>query len=196
MEMWVERMLRRWGAVFIVSPDGSRHPNENVMIDLGLVAGRMGRARVALGVCGDVALPSDLLPVTRIDMNGTLPIENAAIERLSAWAKPIPEILNSVSCADVLHGYSGRWRVILNFDKWRTESVTGKSIAALSADLLLQIPTCGHGGTGLLVGANPSLGRGGLHRILQYPQSLLSGYKLNRFNWLAKLSEISSESDG
>ena len=96
------------GAVFIVSPDGSRHPNENVMIELGLVAGRMGRARVALCVCGDVALPSDLLPVTRIDMNGTLPIENAAIERLTAWAKPIPEILNSVSCADVLHGNSGR----------------------------------------------------------------------------------------
>jgi hypothetical protein len=122
------------------------------MIELGLVAGRMGRARVALCVRGNVILPSDLLAVTRIDMSGTLLIEDAGMERLTAWAKPIPEILNSVSCTDVMHGYSGRWRVVLNFEKWRTLPVTGRSVAAMNADLLLQVPACGHAGAGLLVG--------------------------------------------
>src|SRR5689334_16585905 len=57
----LERMQRRCvGAVFIVSPDSSGHANENVLIELGLVAGRMGRSRVALCVCGCVTLPSDL----------------------------------------------------------------------------------------------------------------------------------------
>lgn len=149
----LERMLCRCvGAVFIVSPGENGHPNENVMIELGLVAGRMGRTRVALCVCGEVTLPSDLLAVTRIDMDRTLPTKDAAIERLTGWAKLIPAILNSVSCTDVLHGYSGRWRAVLNFDKWRTVSVTDGSVAALNADLLLQIPTSGRAGAGLLVG--------------------------------------------
>jgi hypothetical protein len=85
-------------------------------------------------------------------MDRTLPTKDAAIERLTGWAKLIPAILNSVSCTDVLHGYSGRWRAVLNFDKWRTVSVTDGSVAALNADLLLQIPTSGRAGAGLLVG--------------------------------------------
>lgn len=45
----LERMLRTCvRAVFVVSADEHGHPNDNVMIELGLVAGRMGRTIVAL----------------------------------------------------------------------------------------------------------------------------------------------------
>jgi len=129
----LERMLRRCvGAVFIVSPDDSGHPNDNVMIELGLVAGRMGRARVALCVCGDVTLPSDLLAVTRIELDPASPVDDTAIDRLRGWVKPIPAVLQSVSCTEVLHGYTGRWKVVLNFEQWRTHPVSQGSIAALS----------------------------------------------------------------
>jgi hypothetical protein len=187
----LERMLRRCvAAVFIVSPDKTGHPNENVMIELGLVAGRMGRARVALCVCGDVTLPSDLLAVTRIDMDRNRPTkDDAAIERLTGWAKTIPAILNSVSCTDVLHGYSGRWRVVLNFEKWRTMTVTCGSIAALNADLLLQIPTYGHNGSGLLVG---KLILHWEHFDSNRPEHAYSG----SFNVSASVSDVTCDADG
>lgn len=149
----LERMLRRCvGAVFIVSPDSSGHPNENVMIELGLVAGRMGRSRVALCVCGCVTLPSDLLAVTRIDMGDSSSLDQNAIERLTGWVRPIAALMQSVSCTEVLHGYTGRWKVVVNFQRWRGQAISDPSIAALNGDILLQIPACGYGGVGVLIG--------------------------------------------
>jgi Predicted nucleotide-binding protein containing TIR-like domain len=58
------------GAVFIVSPEADGGPNHNVLIEFGLVAGRMGRPNVALCKSGGVSLPSDLLAVTVVELDG------------------------------------------------------------------------------------------------------------------------------
>lgn len=168
----LERMLRECaGAVFIVVTADSGTPNENVMIEVGLVAGRMGRTRVALCTSGDVHLPSDLAAVTHIEniletTAGTRTISRDAIHRLQEWAKALPTTLHGIPCTQVLQGYSGRWRVVLNFEKWRCTPVSddvkelkngqlngrGLNIAALNADVLLHIPADGQNGSGVLVG--------------------------------------------
>jgi hypothetical protein len=104
----LERMLRTCaGAVFVVANvDDRGRPNENVMIEVGLVAGRMGRARVALCTYGNVDLPSDLSAVTRIDnllempdppiheseknVPGKSTISTLALGRLQDWVKVMP----------------------------------------------------------------------------------------------------------
>jgi len=156
------------GAVFIVANvDGRGRPNENVMIEVGLVAGRMGRARVALCTSGSVDLPSDLNAVTRIEDLLVAPdspilenektvarknsISTLALSRLGSWVTVVPAILQGVPCTRVLHGYSGHWRVVLEFEKWRTR-VVGTDFAGLNADILLHIPCEGLAGSGMLVG--------------------------------------------
>jgi hypothetical protein len=165
----LERMLRMCvGAVFVIATaDDSGRPNDNVMIEVGLVAGRMGRTRVALCTNGGVHLPSDLAGVTRIEnilsasdteklpregtSVGTREISEVAMERLKKWAKVLPAMLQGAPCAQVLHGYSGRWRVVLNFERWRNK-IVGNDIAGLNADILLHIPADGQGGSGILIG--------------------------------------------
>jgi len=57
----LEQMLQTCvGAVFVAS----QQPNNNVMIELGLVAGRMGRSRVAIYTVGNVDLPTDLAGIS------------------------------------------------------------------------------------------------------------------------------------
>jgi hypothetical protein len=58
----LERMLCMCaGAVFIlVTADNNGRPNDNVLIEVGLVSGRMGRTRVAICTNGGVHLLSDL----------------------------------------------------------------------------------------------------------------------------------------
>ena len=51
----------------------------------------------------------------------------------------------------VLHGYSGRWKVVLKFDTWHGKAI-GKNIIALNSDLLLEIPAQGRGRTGISFG--------------------------------------------
>jgi hypothetical protein len=165
----LERMLRTCaGAVFIVaSVDDRGRPNENIMIEVGLVAGRMGRTRVALCTNGSVHLPSDLAAVTKIENmlappNSPLPgteetasirgtISTLAAERLRDWATTLPAMLQGVPCTQVLHDYSGHWQVVLDFEKWRTK-VVGSGFAGLSAEVLLHIPCNGLAGSGILVG--------------------------------------------
>jgi Predicted nucleotide-binding protein containing TIR-like domain len=165
----LERTLRMCAAAvfIIVTADDHGRPNDNVMIEVGLVAGRMGRTRVTLCTNGNVHLPSDLAAVTRIENTqsspdveklttagttvGTRTVSQLAIERLREWATALPAMLQGAPCTHVLHGYSGRWRVVLNFEKWRHKTV-GDDIAALNADVMLHIPAGGQGRSGILIG--------------------------------------------
>jgi hypothetical protein len=164
----LERMLRICaGAVFILATaDPNGRPNDNVLIEVGLVSGRMGRRRVAICTNGGIHLPSDLDAVSRIENIVSSPgantaqteigapariISSCAGERLKDWANSLPAILHGSPCTQVLHGYSGHWRVVLSFEKWRNRDV-GNDIAVLNADALLNIPQSGQAGSGTLVG--------------------------------------------
>lgn len=118
----LERMLRTCdGAVFIITLSDRGMPNENVMIEVGLVAGRMGRTRVALCTEPNVVLPSDLAAVSRIEKIVSSPhsagdkkgarrkrtISPLAVERLRDWATVLPAMLQGAPCTQVMRGYSG-----------------------------------------------------------------------------------------
>jgi hypothetical protein len=126
----LERMLCMCaGTVFIlVTADNNGRPNDNVLIEVGLVSGRMGRTRVAICTNGGVHLLSDL--DCRIENIASSPdaktaeaetgagasmISSSARERLKDWANYLPAILHGSPCTQVLHGYSGHWRVVLSF---------------------------------------------------------------------------------
>ena len=153
----LEQMLQESvGAVFVVSAANLQdvNINNNVMIELGLVAGRMGRARTAIYTVGDVQLPSDLAGMTCIQ-NGnceepSVPqpdhvsairrgIPSSLATRLSEWAESLPAMMTGFPLTSVQHGYSGHWKAVLEIDKWHSKSV-GKNMVALNYDLLLHIP--------------------------------------------------------
>ena len=160
----LEQMLQKClGAVFVVSAANLHDINNNVMIELGLVAGRMGRARVAIYTVGDVQLPSDLAGITCIQNSNceeprgpqtdhesavwrSIPSNLAA--RLSEWADSLPAMMTGLPLTTVLHGYSGHWKAALELDKWHSKPV-GKNMVTLNYDLLLQIPSNGRNGMGI-----------------------------------------------
>ena len=160
----LEQMLQRClGAVFVVSDANLHDINNNVMIELGLVAGRMGRERVAIYTVGDIQLPSDLAGITCIqnsnreeprepqtdDVSATRRgIPGNLAKRLSEWADSLPAIMTGVPLTTVLHGYSGHWKAALELDKWHSKPV-GKNRVALNYDLILQIPGNGRNGIGI-----------------------------------------------
>ncbi len=160
----LEQMLQRClGAVFVLRAANLPEINNNVMIELGLVAGRMGRERVAIYTVGDVQLPSDLAGITCIqNTNCEAPSEPqtdlvSAIRtgipgnlatRLSEWADSLPAMMTGFPLTSVLHGYSGHWKAALELDRWHSKPV-GKNTVALSYDLLLQIPPNGRNGIGI-----------------------------------------------
>jgi hypothetical protein len=159
----LEQMLQRClGAVFVVSDANLRDINNNVMIELGLVAGRMGRARVAIYTVGDVQLPSDLAGITCIQNGHEEPggkqtdqvpakrsgIPSSLSTRLSEWADSLPAMMTGFPLTSVLHGYSGHWKAALELDQWHSRPV-GKNMVALNHDLLLHIPPNGRNGIGI-----------------------------------------------
>ena len=164
----LEKMLESCvGAVFVASTMNRPQLNNNVMIELGLVAGRMGRSRVAIYTVGDVHLPSDLAGITRIEdktpeepMGALADSAQPAIQdsipselklRLSDWAKDLPAMMAGLPLTRMLHGYSGHWKVVLKMDKWHSKPV-GKNIVGLNSDVLLEIPAQGRDGTGISFG--------------------------------------------
>ena len=159
----LEQMLQRClGAVFVVSDANLHDINNNVMIELGLVAGRMGRARVAIYTVGDVQLPSDLAGITCIQNNiyaeprgpqtdhvsAIRSIPSSLATRLSEWADSLPAMMTGLPLTTVQHGYSGHWKAAVELDKWHFKPV-GKNMVALNYDLLLQIPSNGRNGIGI-----------------------------------------------
>jgi hypothetical protein len=159
----LEQMLQRClGAVFVVSAASLNGINNNVMIELGLVAGRMGRARIAIYTVGDVHLPSDLAGITCIQNNNyeaargpqtdqvsaIRSIPSSLATRLSEWADSLPAMMTGLPLTSVQHGYSGHWKAAVELDKWHSKPV-GKNMVALNYDLLLQIPGNGRNGIGI-----------------------------------------------
>ena len=120
----LEDMLRHCsGAVFIATPDIDglcrnrevRFPRPNVLLEFGLVAGRLGLRNVALCRYENAALPSDLTGLTIIDMDCQSHSEISALlqdplQKLRTWASHLSATVDTVPRTSVVHGYSGVWR--------------------------------------------------------------------------------------
>jgi hypothetical protein len=146
----LERMLRACsGAVFIVSPEADGGPNHNVLIEFGLVAGRMGRPNVALCKSGGVVLPSDLLAVTVVELDGAPLDTSPGGARLAMWTTTLAASIDGVPPTETLHGYSGRWAFFLECDTWRRLRIRDRDIATLQGTVCLVIPLGGQGGNGI-----------------------------------------------
>jgi predicted nucleotide-binding protein len=159
-------LLECCAAVFIASPDDEstirgrrvKVPRSNVMLEFGLVAGRIGRHNIALCQYGGAELPSDLKGLTVIEMDPR-PSEqidgdsfrNQAEERLRIWTSGLSATADMVARTDIVHGYTGRWDFELRLQKWR--------------NLLIVLPSYAHvnGSFDLFMSAGGQIGRGFAH---------------------------------
>jgi hypothetical protein len=177
----LEAMLRRCcGAVFIVTGDDKAQfrnqtvqlPRANIMLEFGLVAGRMGRENVALCQYGGV-LPSDLKGMTVILMEPvaesirTVAVEysgNAATgsvretfrqlaeKKLASWSGTLLTTANRIPRTQIVHGYTGRWEFEIELSKWRSLPVAPPSQVVVTGNFDLFMPTHGQTGTGHVQG--------------------------------------------
>jgi hypothetical protein len=175
----LEDMLRRCcAAIFIIRPDdlvrhidpdghtskeGKPHymPRGNLLVEFGLVAGRLGRRNVALCRLGNVELPSDLAGMTVIEMcpKGEETSEVAsrtftddALERLRHWASHLLATAPGIERTGIFHGYTGRWEFELRLKKWRGLSIDSPSYAVLTGFLDLFMCSEGVGSVGSVFG--------------------------------------------
>jgi hypothetical protein len=125
-------------AVFIATPDDKAVirgrtlavPRANILLEFGLVAGRLGRHNIAICQYGGTELPSDLKGLTVVEMDPPDPPPGAAptfatdfrkraVERLQAWSSRLLPTAEMVPRTETVHGYTGRWTFDLHLDHWR-----------------------------------------------------------------------------
>ena len=151
----LERMLRICsGAVLVATPEVEGQPNENVMLEFGLVAGRMGITNVVLCKHSEAKVPSDLGSLTYIELKPStagkdVMLSESAVDLLRRWVLGLPETMEGVPATRLVHGYTGQWAVFVQFDRWREIPITGKSIATMEVRIDLVIPPDGKHGFGL-----------------------------------------------
>ena len=160
-----EMLMECCAAVFVATPDDDavirekpvRMPRANVMLEFGLVAGRLGRHNIALCSYGAAELPSDLagLTVIKMDVDGScIPEDERAILRqggnaqLRRWCLRILPTTERVPRTEIVHGYTGNWDFELQFETWRGISVRVPSYAQVNGHLTLWISADGECGAG------------------------------------------------
>jgi hypothetical protein len=146
-------LLECCGAVFVATPDDDgtirgrrvKMPRANVMLEFGLVAGRLGRANIALCQYGQAELPSDLegLTVVRMDRLASDKRENCrnnARHTLHLWSSQLVDTAEKIVRTQIVHGYTGRWTFAAQLMKWRGLRVDYPSFAELNGffDLYLR----------------------------------------------------------
>ena len=186
----LENMLQQCcAAVFIASPDDEsvvrgvtiKTPNTNILLEFGLVAGRVGRHNIALCVFGDVTLPSDLKGLTVIDMESAQVIPSAEagrfeqpIDKLRSWTSTLLATAGMIPRTDIVHGYTGRWAFELQMDHWRGIPISSPHYVYVKGTFMLVVPANGQAGSGLAqgrmyfsfpgdAGATPNLFQGEFH---------------------------------
>jgi hypothetical protein len=124
-----------------------RTPRTNIMLEFGLVAGRIGRQNIALCLFGGVELPSDLQGLTVIDMCSGEPEC-----RLRQWTSGLLATTDQIARTDIHHGYSGRWDFSLQLNHWRGRELQLPSYAFVNGTLDLIIAANGQAGRGFAQG--------------------------------------------
>lgn len=159
-------LLRCAGAVFVASADDHHMirgldvgtPRGNVMLEFGLVAGRMGRENIAICQFGDVVLPSDLNGMTVIpmvppaDADEPLVFKKAAEQKLKVWASRLLVTADRIPRTEIFHGYTGRWEFNIQLHMWRDLVVTKPGYVYVKGKLDLMMPSAGQTGRGLAHG--------------------------------------------
>jgi hypothetical protein len=160
-----EMLLQCCAAVFVATPDDSavirgrntRCPRANVLLEFGLVAGRLGRHNVAVCQYGGAELPSDLKGLTVIEIDSTEPgLESPGItrayEKLRIWASRLVSTTETIERTNIVHGYSGKWDFKVRLDKWRDFPIEYPNYAQMNGAFNLFIPASGNYGSGLAHG--------------------------------------------
>jgi hypothetical protein len=137
-------------------------PRGNVLLEFGLVAGRLGRRNVALCRMEKADVPSDLAGMTVIDMCPgcqTVPeVEKQKLEddvriKFKRWAAQLKATASDIERTAIFHGYTGRWQFELGLKKWRGVPIsTEGSYVVVTGSLDLFIGPDGGGSFGSLFG--------------------------------------------
>lgn len=124
-------------------------PRGNVLVEFGLVAGRLGRRHVALCRVEQAELPSDLAGMTVIDMcpksDGETssaagrPFSSDALAKLNQWGSQLLATAPGIERTIVFHGYTGRWEFELILTRWHGLPIGGSSYAIVNGHLDLFI---------------------------------------------------------
>jgi Predicted nucleotide-binding protein containing TIR-like domain len=160
-----DMMHRCCAAVFIATPDDEvivrdrklKSPRANVLLEFGLVAGRIGRHSIALCRFNGAELPTDLKGLTVIEMGQSQgpeqgPFSPTAIEELRRWNSRLIATPDTIARTDVFHGYTGRWHFELRLERWRDRVIAAPSYAQVNGSLDLIIPSSGQAGSGMTQG--------------------------------------------
>jgi CAP12/Pycsar effector protein, TIR domain len=142
-----------------IAPRGKAEymPRGNVLVEFGLVAGRLGRRNVALCRLAPADLPSDLAGMTIIDMcpKGDCPdsphteaFSPEALEKLRQWAGHLLPTASTIERTLVFHGYTGRWEFELALTKWRGMPINAASYSVVNGNFDLFISADGVGSIG------------------------------------------------
>ena len=159
------------GAVFVATPDDEiaidgklvKVPRANVMLEFGLLAGRLGRHNIAICRYGDTEMPSDLKGLTVIEMESSasatgLDAARADVGRkpeelLAAWSSRMLSTADAIERTNVVHGYTGAWDFELALEQWRGLVLSGGSYVIGSGTAHLHLDVTGSRGTGVIKGA-------------------------------------------
>jgi len=147
-------LARVCAAVLIATPDdpGKIHdrdvkmPRANVMLEFGLLAGRLGRHNVAVCQFGDVEMPSDLQGMTVVRMGGEQ--ESSSKQKLAVWRSRLAQTIQTVARTDIVHGYSGVWDFEIALDRWRGIALSAPSTSTARGMLSLYLDPEGRSGFG------------------------------------------------
>lgn len=154
-----EMMHQCTAAVFIAAGDDTgiirgqqvKMPRGNILLEFGLVAGRMGRHSIALCRFDGVELPSDLRGLTVIEMDR--PEGHArAEEELRIWSSRLIATPDTIARTDIVHGYSGRWDFQLTLTRWRDFAIHPPDYAQVNGYLNLMVAPGGQAGGGMAHG--------------------------------------------
>lgn len=209
----LENMLSQCcAAVFIASPDDAcivgdrtiRSPRSNVLLEFGLVAGRLGRHSCAVCQYDGAELPSDLsgLTVIRMDEGVGSPefggafgnhepdpglLRKEAEERLRVWTSRLLTTTEGVPRTDIVHGYSGRWDFEITLETWRDLRVVAPGFVSVRGFL------------DILLAASGQSGRGLAHARLQFmvPSGTCNGaFYQGEYRTAHEVVEVACETDG
>ena len=157
LEALEKMLLECCAAVFVVTPDDEtmirnksvKTPRANVMLEFGLVAGRLGRHNIALCQYPQAELPSDLTGLTVIPMaGGGATSSQDAEEKLRAWRSRLLATARNVARTYVVHGYTGRWRFDVTLTRWRGAAIDEGSYAVVNGLVDLLVASGGESGRG------------------------------------------------
>lgn len=151
------------GAVFVATPDdttksrGRRYdaPRDNVIFEYGYFTSRLTRNRVALCLFDRTRLPTDANHITHIPMGPFkegATLTKRAENRLRLWVQSLQSLSPSMAATEIVHGFSGRWKLDLQFSLWRDIPLGKGQSCHYSACLFLYVSPDLSAGEGLMAG--------------------------------------------